>query len=235
MSLEKILIVDDEKEIANLLKDYLSSEGYLIKLAYDGKEALQAFHDFLPDLVILDIMLPIIEGTEVCRIIRNQSHIPIIMLSAKKSDLDKILSLGLGADDYVTKPFSPSVLVARVKAHLRRVQLGSLSTHENHQDILHFSQLEINLKAYTVRLNGNKVEMSTKEFKVLEFLVKHPNQVLSKEQIYQQVWGYDDFGDITTVTVHISKLREKLEVDPSNPTLIKTVWGVGYKFEVDLS
>lgn len=232
MSLEKILVVDDEKEIADLLQDYLSSEGYQVKCAYDGEQALALFEQFSPDLALLDIMLPKIEGTEVCRVIRNHSSIPIIMLSAKKSDIDKILSLGLGADDYVTKPFSPSVLVARVKAQLRRSRINQQETNHLVKDVLHFGSLVIDLKGYTVSNNNENIVVSSKEFKVLEFLAKHPNQVLSKEQIYNHVWGYDEYGDMNTVTVHIRKLREKLEEDPANPTLIKTVWGVGYKFEV---
>ncbi len=231
MSMEKILIVDDEKEIANLVKDYLESDGYKVAVAYDGEEALNLFKQFKPDLAILDIMLPRIDGIELCRIFRNQSQMPIIMLSAKKSDMDKILSLGLGADDYVTKPFSPSVLVARVKAQIRRYKANYFEVEET-KDRLTFGTLEIDLKGYEVKLNQKKINLATKEFKVLEFLALHPNQVLTKEQIYQHVWGFDDYGDINTVTVHIRKIREKIEKDPKTPQFIKTIWGVGYKFEV---
>jgi two-component system, OmpR family, response regulator VicR len=234
LSQERILVVDDEKEIADLLKDYLGAEGFQVLTASDGEEALKIYREFAPDLAILDIMLPRIDGMELCRMIRNDSPIPIIMLSARKSDMDKILGLGLGADDYVTKPFSPSELAARIKAQLRRYnQLAKLMLQEEKTEKINFNGLELDLKGYSVSLNNIKIELSGKEFEVLKLLTLHANQVLTKEQIYNKIWGYDDYGDINTVTVHIRKLREKLEKDPSNPQFIKTVWGVGYKFEVE--
>ncbi len=228
MAQEKILVVDDEREIAELIKDYLEKEGYKVVLAFDGEEALDYYRTFSPQLVILDIMLPRIDGMELCRIIRNESSIPILMLSAKKDEIDKILALGLGADDYVTKPFSPREVVARVKAQLRRYT--HLSPSAANRKIISFKNLEIDLKGYNVYLNGEQIPMSAKEFEVLEYLASNPDQVLTREQIFNKIWGFNDFGDINTVTVHIRKIREKIEKDSSNPEFIKTVWGVGYKF-----
>lgn len=225
-----ILIVEDESEIAELLQDYLEEEQFDVLIAGDGDEALQIFKSYRPQLVILDIMLPKLNGLELCRIIRAESAVPIILLSAKKSDVDKILGLGLGADDYVVKPFSPGEVVARVKAQLRRVNQLSAPA-EKPEDVLRFSELEIHLKAYEVKVRNRPVSCSAKEFEVLRFLALHPNQVLTREQIFGQVWGYNEYGDLNTVTVHIKKLREKIEEDPSNPLYIKTVWGVGYKFD----
>lgn len=225
-----ILIVEDESEIAELLQDYLEEEQFDVLIAGDGDEALQMFKSYRPQLVILDIMLPKLNGLELCRIIRAESAVPIILLSAKKSDVDKILGLGLGADDYVVKPFSPGEVVARVKAQLRRVNQLSAPA-EKPEDLLRFSELEIHLKAYEVKVRNRPVSCSAKEFEVLRFLALHPNQVLTREQIFGQVWGYNEYGDLNTVTVHIKKLREKIEEDPSNPLYIKTVWGVGYKFD----
>jgi len=228
-SYSKILIIEDEKEIAELIRDYLVREGYEVFISPDGEKGLLDYRGSNPDLVILDIMLPGIEGAEICRIIRNESNIPILMLSAKKSDVDKILSLGLGADDYVTKPFSPGELVARVKAQLRRYTLFSKSPAG--KGILKYGRLEINPKAYNVYLAGKRVDLSAKEFEILSFLANHPQQVFTREQIFDHIWGYNQFGDINTVTVHIRKIREKIEPEPARPRYIKTVWGVGYKFD----
>lgn len=225
-----ILIVEDESEIAELLQDYLEEEQFDVLIAGDGDEALQMFKSYRPQLVILDIMLPKLNGLELCRMIRAESAVPIILLSAKKSDVDKILGLGLGADDYVVKPFSPGEVVARVKAQLRRVNQLSAPV-EKPEDVLRFSELEIHLKAYEVKVRNRPVSCSAKEFEVLRFLALHPNQVLTREQIFGQVWGYNEYGDLNTVTVHMKKLREKIEENPSNPLYIKTVWGVGYKFD----
>ncbi|WP_178021605.1 response regulator transcription factor [uncultured Paenibacillus sp.] len=225
-----ILIVEDESEIAELLQDYLEEEQFDVLIAGDGDEALRMFKSYRPQLVILDIMLPKLNGLELCRMIRAESAVPIILLSAKKSDVDKILGLGLGADDYVVKPFSPGEVVARVKAQLRRVNQLSAPV-EKPEDVLRFSELEIHLKAYEVKVRNRPVSCSAKEFEVLRFLALHPNQVLTREQIFGQVWGYNEYGDLNTVTVHMKKLREKIEENPSNPLYIKTVWGVGYKFD----
>lgn len=225
-----ILIVEDESEIAELLQDYLEEEQFDVLIAGDGDEALRMFKSYRPQLVILDIMLPKLNGLELCRMIRAESAVPIILLSAKKSDVDKILGLGLGADDYVVKPFSPGEVVARVKAQLRRVNQLSAPV-EKPEDVLRFSELEIHLKAYEVKVRNRPVSCSAKEFEVLRFLALHPNQVLTREQIFGQVWGYNEYCDLNTVTVHMKKLREKIEENPSNPLYIKTVWGVGYKFD----
>lgn len=224
----RIMVVDDELEIAELIKDYLEAEQYDVVISTDGKECLKLFREYHPQLIVLDIMLPGLDGMEVCRTIRAESSIPIIMLSAKKSEVDKIWGLGLGADDYVVKPFSPGEVVARVKAQLRRY--NQLSGPADSNASLSFQNLEINLKAYTVKLNGEYADFTTKEFEVLRFLVLHPNQVLTRQQIYENVWGVNEYGDLNTVTIHIKKIREKIEDDISAPKFIKTVWGVGYKF-----
>ncbi|MDO9573676.1 MAG: response regulator transcription factor, partial [Candidatus Contubernalis sp.] len=225
---EKILVVDDEKEIAELIRDYLRAEGFEVFLAFDGEEAVNCFREHKPQLVVLDIMLPKMDGTEVCRVIRGESNIPILMVSAKKSDVDKILALGLGADDYMTKPFSPGEMVARVKAQLRR--FTRLSAPLEEKEKLLYGDLEIDLRGYAVTLAGKSILLSAKEFELLRYLAQNPNQVLTREQIFDQVWSFNDYGDINTVTVHIRRIREKMAPDPSKPVFIKTVWGVGYKF-----
>jgi DNA-binding response OmpR family regulator len=228
------MIVEDEKEIAELLRDYLREEQFEVSIVKDGEEAVRLFKEHQPQLMILDIMLPKLGGMEVCRIIRSESSIPIIMLSAKKSDVDKIIGLGLGADDYVVKPFSPGEVVARVKAQLRRANQLSLPAKES--DWIRYSDFEMNIKAYELKIRNRLIPCSAKEFQVLHFFALHPNQVLTREQIYRHVWGFEeDGGDLNTVTVHIKKIREKIEADPSSPVFIKTVWGVGYKFAGGIS
>lgn len=229
LSQERILIVDDEKELVDLIKDYLDEEGYRVSCAYDGEAALQIFKNNPPELVILDIMLPKVDGMEVCRQIRAMSNVPILMLSSKKSDIDKILSLGLGADDYVTKPFSPGELVARVKAQLRRYI--HLSKEVQPSLNISYGGLLMDLKSYCVYRDGKQILLSAKEFEILKLFMTHPFQVFTREQIFDQIWGFNEYGDINTVTVHIRRIREKIETDPSNPEYIKTVWGIGYKFE----
>ncbi len=229
MPFDRILIVEDEEEIAELLKDYLEEEHFEVIVASDGREAIHLYREYRPQLMILDIMLPGLDGMEVCRTIRSESSIPIIMLSAKKSDVDKIVGLGIGADDYVVKPFSPGEIIARVKAQLRRA--NQLSSPAETSEIIRYQDLELNVKAYEVTVRNQPVAFSAKEFEVLRFLTLHPNQVLTREQIFQHVWGFDERGDLNTVTVHIKKIREKIEADPTNPTMIKTVWGVGYKLD----
>ena len=225
----KIMVVDDELEIAELIKDYLEEEQFSVIISTDGKEAVELFRQQKPQLVVLDIMLPGIDGMEVCRIIRSESTVPIIMLSAKKTEVDKILGLGLGADDYVVKPFSPGEVVARVKAQLRRCSL--LSPPSDKKEILKYDGLEIDLNAYIVKLNDAPVEFSTKEFEVLRFLAQHQGHVLTREQIFENVWGFNEYGDLNTVTVHIKKIREKIESKQLDLHYIKTVWGVGYRFD----
>lgn len=228
---EKILIVEDEKEIASLIKDYLTASNYHVIIAEDGDAALQKFESEKPDLAILDIMLPKRDGFEVCRTIRAKSNIPLLMLSAKKEDTDKIIALGLGADDYITKPFSPRELIARVQSQLRRYT--ELSHNLEEKNTIEFRGLEIDSTAYTVSLNGEIIPFSVKEFEILYYLATNANQALSREKIFDEIWGYNEFGDINTVTVHIRKIREKIESDPSKPTFIETVWGIGYKFKGD--
>lgn len=225
----KIMVVDDELELAELIKDYLEEEKYSVIISTDGKEAIELFRLHRPQLVVLDIMLPGLDGMEVCRTLRSESNVPIIMLSAKKAEVDKIISLGLGADDYVVKPFSPGEVVARVKAQLRRYNM--LSHSDNQKELLKFGELEIDQKGYTVRISGSPIDFSAKEFEVLRFFALHPEQVLTREQVFENVWGFSEFGDLNTVTVHIKKIREKIESDLSNPQYIKTVWGVGYRFD----
>lgn len=225
LSNEKILVVEDEVDLAKMVGKYIQNEGFEVKVANDGNEALDKFNSFKPQLIILDIMLPKIDGMELCRIIRSKSDIPVIMLSAKSSDIDKVLSLGLGADDYITKPFSAIELIARVKAHIRRY----VKQYSNEDSIIKINNLEINNAAYTAKVNGKQLILTSKEFKILSFLCKHPNQVFSKEQIYGNVWGFNEYGEINAVVVYINKLREKLR--EVNGDYIKTVWGVGYKLE----
>ncbi|MHA7966693.1 response regulator [Paenibacillus sp. CAU 1782] len=229
MPKERILIVEDEKEIAELLRDYLELERYEAVLCRDGEEALRLFELYKPQLVILDIMLPGLDGMEICRILRGRSNVPIIMLSAKKRDSDKVLGLGLGADDYVVKPFSPGEIVARVKAQLRR--FNGLATPSHTPDVLRYPGLELDLKGYEVRVEEEKIHFSAKEFEVLRFLALNPNQVFTREQIFAGVWGMNEYGDMNTVAVHIRKLREKIEREPANPAYLLTVRGVGYKFD----
>lgn len=230
MSAERILIVEDEVELAEILQDYLVAEGYSVAIAGDGEAGLVQFEQFSPQLVILDIMMPKLDGFEVCRLIRAKSAVPVLFLSSKSGDIDKILGLGLGADDYITKPFSPGEVVARVKAQLRRFLF--LSGQEVSGKLV-FGELSIDVKTHSVWVGGNRVELTAKEFELLVFLAQHPGQVFSREQIFDRIWGYDEFGDINTVTVHIRRLREKIEELPSKPVFIQTVWGVGYRFSGD--
>ncbi len=225
----KILVVDDEKEIADLIRDYLKATGYEVLIAYNGEEGLEIFQNQKPDMAILDIMMPIMDGLELCRRIRSASNIPILMLSAKKEDSDKILGLGLGADDYVTKPFSPRELIARVQSQLRR--FNELSGQSKKTDTLAFGDIEIDPSAHIVKIRGEIVPFSVKEFEILHYLALNINQALSREKIFENVWGFNEYGDINTVTVHVRKIREKIERDPSHPIYIETVWGIGYKFK----
>ncbi|QGG48026.1 response regulator transcription factor [Heliorestis convoluta] len=231
--MKKILIVDDEQEIVELLSDYLSLEGYSILTAYDGQSALQKAKQAKPDLAILDIMMPELDGFEVCRILRKDSNIPILIISARQEESDKVLGLGLGADDYLVKPFSPREVVARVKALLRRATV--LSGVPQKQDILRFSGLEIYVKEYRVLRQGTEVSLQAKEFELLRLLAEHPRQVFTKDQLLDRIWGGDYFGDSNALSVYIRRLREKIEENPAQPRYIKTVWGVGYKFEGESS
>ena len=228
MSKEKILVVDDEKNIVELVKYNLEKEGYEVVCAYDGMQAVDLARQDKPDLMILDIMLPGQGGLEVCRILRKESRIPIIMATAKGEEIDKILGLELGADDYVTKPFSPRELVARVKAVLRRT-----SAKAEEKDELIFDELSINLIKHEVRVNGKEVDLKPKEFDLLKLLSTNPGKVYTREFLLEQLWGYDYLGDTRTVDVHMRRLRQKIEKDPSSPEFLKTVHGIGYKFQFE--
>ncbi|RWZ54546.1 response regulator transcription factor [Halobacillus fulvus] len=224
---ETILIIEDEAEIAELVRDYLEAEGFTVALAADGKQGLEQFRQAEPSLVILDLMLPEIDGMEVCRSIRSTSTVPVLMMTAKRSETDKIIGLGIGADDYITKPFSPGELTARVKAHLRRSRYFS---EQKEQGVLKYGDLILDEKQMTAKLSGRDLLLSAKEFQILFVLARRPGQVYSKEQLFNEVWGYEHLGDFNSLNVYIRKLREKLEADPSKPVWIQTVWGVGYKF-----
>ncbi|MHC0039351.1 response regulator YycF [Pseudoneobacillus sp. C159] len=227
--MKKILVVDDEKPIADILQFNLKKEGYEVVCAYDGNEALRKVEEFHPDLILLDIMLPQRDGMEVCREVRKKYEIPIIMLTAKDSEIDKVLGLELGADDYVTKPFSTRELIARVKANLRRHQqvLNVLDTEEETNEIA-IGSLIIHPDAYVVSKRGETIELTHREFELLHYLAKHIGQVMTREHLLQTVWGYDYYGDVRTVDVTVRRLREKIEDSPSHPTWIVTRRGVGY-------
>jgi two-component system, OmpR family, response regulator VicR len=226
---KRILVVDDEKPIADILQFNLKKEGYEVICAYDGAEALQKVEEVTPDLILLDIMLPQKDGMEVCREVRKKYDMPIIMLTAKDSEIDKVLGLELGADDYVTKPFSTRELLARVKANLRRHQQKS-SVMEESADTSEIvvGSLVIHPDAYIVSKRGEKIELTHREFELLHYLAKHIGQVMTREHLLQTVWGYDYYGDVRTVDVTVRRLREKIEDNPSHPTWIVTRRGVGY-------
>ncbi|MCM3342425.1 response regulator transcription factor [Paenibacillus sp. MER TA 81-3] len=229
----QVLIADDEKEIRELLKTYLEREMYKVDMAVNGEEALRLFDTNKYNLIILDLMMPKIDGIEVCRTLRNKTNVPILMLTAKDQEIDKILGLGIGADDYITKPFSVNELVARIKAHLRRfLILGSeRSIGSAHEDtLIRYKGLTIDSKKYTVTRAGEEILLTAKEFELLKFFASHPEQVFTKIQIFRQVWDSEYLEDDNTVMVHIRKLRKKIEEDPSDPKLIQTLWGIGYKF-----
>lgn len=229
--MSKILIVEDEEAIADLEKDYLELSGFEVEVANDGKTGLEKALGVEYNLVILDLMLPGVDGFEICRRVREEKNTPIIMVSAKKDDIDKIRGLGLGADDYMTKPFSPSELVARVKAHLARYERLIGSAAEANK-IIEIRGLKIDTTARRVWVNGEERTFTTKEFDLLTFLASHPNHVYTKDELFSEIWDMESIGDIATVTVHIKKIREKIEIDTSNPQYIETIWGVGYRFRV---
>lgn len=225
----KILLVDDDPNIRQLVNLYLEKEGFEVIMADRGDTAVKLFRQSPPNLMLLDLMLPGMDGWEVCREVRKTSNLPIIMLTAKDETFDKVLGLELGADDYIVKPFDMKELVARIKAVLRRFQQPEANTDSK---ALAFPGLTVNISQYTVNFMGKELEMPPKELELLHFLASHPNQVFTREQLLEQVWGYDYFGDSRTVDVHVKRLREKLEGGEQMGWQIKTVWGVGYKFEV---
>ena len=229
--MSRILIVEDEIAIAELEKDYLELSGFDVEVSNDGKEGLNKALKEDYYLFILDLMLPGMDGFEICRQVRAEKNTPIIMVSAKKDDIDKIRGLGLGADDYMTNPFSPSELVARVKAHLARYDRLTGSNVEKNKEI-EIRGLKIDTTARRVWINGVEKTFTTKEFDLLTFLASHPNHVYTKDELFREIWDMESVGDIATVTVHIKKIREKVEIDTSNPQYIETIWGVGYRFKV---
>ncbi len=229
--MSKVLIIEDEVAIAELEKDYLELSGFEVETENDGMVGLKRAlsEDF--DMFILDLMLPGVDGFEICRRIREEKNTPVLMVSAKKDDIDKIRGLGLGADDYITKPFSPSELVARVKAHLARYErlIGS-NMPEN--DVIEIRGIRIDKTARRVWINGEEKQFTTKEFDLLTFLAQNPNHVFTKEELFREIWDMESIGDIATVTVHIKKIREKVEMNTNKPQYIETIWGVGYRFRL---
>ena len=224
----RVLVVEDDETVAEVVRRYLEREGYDVHAVADGRTALARFDDAGADLVVLDIMLPGIDGLEVCRQLRSRSPVPVIMLTALGEEADRIMGLELGADDYISKPFSPRELVARIKSVLRRA--GGPLTVAPHLDVLEAGDLVVEVGARAVTLEGKPITLTVREFDLLVFLMSHPRQVFTREDLLERVWGYT-FGDKSTVTVHVRRLREKIEADPSSPAHLSTVWGVGYRFD----
>lgn len=227
--MKKILIIEDEMHIAELERDYLEVNGYACDIAATGEAGLKLAKENHYDLIILDLMLPGVNGFDICRQLRERLDIPILMVTARKEDIDKIRGFDRGADDYIEKPFNPSELVARVKAHLSRYD--RLVKRNAEPNEIRIRGIHIDLNSRRVYVNGEEIELRAKEFDVLVLLASNPDRVFTKEDLFERIWGIDSFGDITTVTVHIRKIREKVEEDPSNPKYIQTIWGVGYRFK----
>ena len=230
--MSRILIIEDEEAIADLEKDYLELSDFEVKIANDGIEGENLAINEEFDLIVLDLMLPGKDGFEICKAVREKKNVPILMVSAKKDDIDKIRGLGLGADDYMTKPFSPSELVARVKAHLARYERLVNSNAKPANKMIEIRGLKIDKTARRVWIDGEEKPFTTKEFDLLTFLAENPNHVYTKDELFREIWDMDSFGDIATVTVHIKKIREKVEIDSANPQYIETIWGVGYRFKM---
>ncbi len=228
---ERVLIIEDEDSIAELEKDYLELNNFEVDVAKEGESGLKMALENDYSMVVLDLMLPGVDGFEICRQVRENKDTPIIIVSARKADIDKIRGLGLGADDYMTKPFSPSELVARVKAHLARYQSLTSGVRSNNE-ILSIRGIKIDKTARRVFINGEEKTFTTKEYDLLTFLASNPNHVFTKDELFKEIWDMDSIGDIATVTVHIKKIREKIETDTSKPQYIETIWGVGYRFKV---
>lgn len=235
--MKRILIIEDDPYIAELQKDYFGLHDFEVEISHDGEEGLQKALNGNYDLLILDLQLPGASGFEICKKVREQQEIPVLIVSAKNEEVDKIRGFGLGADDFVTKPFSPSELVARAKAHLARYERftrdrGEREAAVEEPSVLQIRELSIHKAAYRVFIHNREVTLTAKEFEVLLFLAEHPNRVFSKEELFERIWGLESSGEIATVTVHISRIREKIEADPSNPQFIGTVWGAGYRLTV---
>ena len=229
--MSKILIVEDEEAIADLEKDYLELSGFDVEIENDGTSGLERALSEEFDMYILDLMLPGTDGFEICKKIREKKNTPILMVSAKKDDIDKIRGLGLGADDYITKPFSPSELVARVKAHLARYE-RLIGSNVQKNDIIEIRGIRIDKTARRVWVNDEEKQFTTKEFELLTFLAENPNHVFTKDELFSKIWDMESIGDIATVTVHIKKIREKIEFNTAKPQYIETIWGVGYRFKL---
>lgn len=231
--MKKVFIVEDDESIAELQKDYLEMSGFLVELCNDGNKGVQNIQEKEYDLILLDIMLPGIDGLEILKRIRETRDVPVLIVSAKKEEIDKIRGLGLGADDYITKPFSPGELVARVNAHIAKYErLKNRFGNPSKNAVLTVRGLEIQKESRRVFVNSLEISMAQKEFDLLLFLVQHPNRVFGREELFEKIWGLDSLGDAATVTVHIARIREKIEPDLSNPQYIETVWGAGYRFRV---
>lgn len=230
--MSRVLIIEDELAIAELEKDYLELSDFEVVIEQNGSKGCERAlaEDF--DIFVLDLMLPDMDGFEICKRIREVKNTPILMVSAKKEDIDKIRGLGLGADDYITKPFSPSELVARVKAHLARYDRLVGSSQQAQSDLFEIRDIKIDKTARRVWIRGEETQFTTKEFELLTFLAEHPNHVFSKQELFKEIWDMDSVGDIATVTVHIKKIREKVELNTNKPQYIETIWGVGYRFKV---
>ena len=230
MANEKILVVDDDANICELLRLYLTKEGYQVTTAGDGEEGMERFNQTKPDMVLLDVMMPKMDGLEVCRRIRKQGNTPVMMLTAKGETFDKVLGLELGADDYMVKPFDAKEVVARIKAVLRRCQPAAAAA-ESTEGVIEFDNLRLDMNSYELRVKGKVVEAPPKELELLNCLASHPNRVYTRDQLLDEVWGFEYYGDSRTIDVHVKRLREKL-AGASDKWELKTVWGVGYKFEV---
>jgi DNA-binding response OmpR family regulator len=229
--MKKILIIEDDKSIAELERDYLEIENFEVDIEKTGTEGCKKALKTDYDLIILDLMLPGLNGFDICKKIREEKEIPVLMVSAKKEDIDKIRGLGLGADDFITKPFSPGELVARVKAHLNRYERLKKG-EEKKENIIQIRGLKIDCNSRRVFLNDKEIFLAAKEYDILLLFAQNPDRVYSKNDVFSKIWGDDSYGDITTVTVHIRKIREKIEKDPSNPVFIETLWGVGYRLSI---
>ncbi len=230
--MNQVLIIEDDRNISELERDYLEANGFEVKIVNTGELGLKEAHQVEYDLILLDLMLPGVDGFTICRSIREKKDTPILIVSAKRDDIDKIRGLGLGADDYVVKPFSPSELVARVKAHIARFKRLTEKGNPSHHDVISFDGLEIDLDARRVFVKDTEVSLTNKEFDLLAFLAENSNIVFSKDTLFDRIWGLDSFGDTSTVTVHINRIREKIENDTANPQHIETVWGAGYRFNI---
>ncbi|MFZ4615843.1 MAG: response regulator transcription factor [Rectinemataceae bacterium] len=228
---ERVLVIEDDRSIAELIRDYLEINGMQAELAADGAQGLEIALSTEPDLIVLDLMLPGLDGFEVCRQLRARSQKPILILSARWEDIDKIRGLGLGADDYVEKPFSPGELMARIKAHIARYRRLTGGSAAELKDLVRMRDLEVATESRMVRVRGVEALLAGKEFDILLLLLRSPGKVFSKEEIFSRVWGEDRYGDLSTVTVHVRRIREKIEVNPSEPEYIETVWGVGYRLK----